>query len=212
MTTTNTQSTTETLEPCPFCPYPTARYFAVRTVGWQHDRETTQRVVAICSQCGAQGPAFGVMSFNNAETAAQYWNRRTFIFPATAAPVAEQRQLEIALGYIKRAANRELPKLPCRVDEMTERELEVFKAGAAAVGNLQFIARELDALPAATTAAPQQSDTRPSCWHCGVVLAEAPKLRCDDCPTECDVEGCDELGCAPSTAAPVERFERGVGK
>lgn len=56
----------------------------------------------------------------------------------------------------------------------------------------------------AATAAPQQSDARPSCWHCGVVLAYAPKLRCEDCPDECDVEGCDELGCAPATptAAP----------
>lgn len=67
----------------------------------------------------------------------------------SAAPVVDQRRLEIALGYIKRAANRELPKLPCRVDEMTEREVAIFKVGAAAVGNLQFIARELDALPAA---------------------------------------------------------------
>ena len=54
--------------------------------------------------------------------------------------------------------------------------------------------------PAAATAAPQESDTRPSCWHCGVVLAYAPKLRCEDCPDECDVEGCDELGCAPTKA------------
>ena len=40
-----------------------------------------------------------------------------------------------------------------------------------------------------------ETDNRPSCWHCGVVLAYAPKLRCEDCPNECDVEGCDELGC-----------------
>jgi hypothetical protein len=38
-----------------------------------------------------------------------------------------------------------------------------------------------------------------SCWHCGVVLARVPKLRCEQCPDECDVEGCTELGCtAPS--------------
>lgn len=41
------------------------------------------------------------------------------------------------------------------------------------------------------------------CWHCGVVLANAPKLRCEDCPDECDVEGCGAMGCAPS-AVPVE--------
>lgn len=35
------------------------------------------------------------------------------------------------------------------------------------------------------------------CWHCGVVLAYTPRLRCEDCPTECDVESCDELGCSP---------------
>lgn len=39
----------------------------------------------------------------------------------------------------------------------------------------------------------------PHCWHCGVVLAYAPTLRCEDCPTECDIENCDELGCAPPT-------------
>lgn len=72
---------------------------------------------------------------------------------------AQQRRLEIALGYIKRAANRELPKLPCRVDEMTEREVAVFNVGAAAVGNLQFIARELDALPDAAASSPTPAES-----------------------------------------------------
>lgn len=35
------------------------------------------------------------------------------------------------------------------------------------------------------------------CWHCGVVLACKPIFRCEDCPDECDTEGCDELGCSP---------------
>lgn len=63
----------------------------------------------------------------------------------------------------------------------------------------------------ANAAPVEQSDTRPSCWHCGVVLAYAPKLRCEDCPEECDVEGCDELGCAPSDA-PVEQSEEKSSK
>lgn len=76
------------LKACPFCPHPTERYYAVRDVGWLHDRETTRRVVAVCSQCGAQGPAFGVMSFNNKETASQYWNRRAAIpMPLPPAPL-----------------------------------------------------------------------------------------------------------------------------
>ena len=61
---------------CPFCPSGTEIYFAVREVGWQKDREKECRIVAVCSNCGAQGPAFGVMSFNNETTAAQYWNTR----------------------------------------------------------------------------------------------------------------------------------------
>lgn len=34
------------------------------------------------------------------------------------------------------------------------------------------------------------------CWHCKVAL-EAPseRPRCEDCPDNCDVEGCKELGC-----------------
>lgn len=71
----------------------------------------------------------------------------------------ERRRLQIALRYIKRAANRELPKLPCRVDEMTEREVAIFNVGAAAVGNLQFIARELDALPDAATSSPAPAES-----------------------------------------------------
>ncbi len=35
-----------------------------------------------------------------------------------------------------------------------------------------------------------------TCWHCRVVLSEAVKPRCENCPDECDVEGCDEDGCA----------------
>lgn len=48
------------------------------------------------------------------------------------------------------------------------------------------------------SAAGGDEDDRPSCWHCGVVLAYAPKLRCEDCPDECDTENCEEIGCRPS--------------
>jgi hypothetical protein len=60
---TGEQETGE-LKPCPFCPIGQRMYFAVREVGWQEDRETDRRVVVVCSSCGAQGPPFGVMSFN----------------------------------------------------------------------------------------------------------------------------------------------------
>jgi hypothetical protein len=38
-----------------------------------------------------------------------------------------------------------------------------------------------------------------ACWHCGVVLAPAPKPHCEDCPTECDEEDCDAFGCRAAT-------------
>lgn len=35
-----------------------------------------------------------------------------------------------------------------------------------------------------------------SCWHCSVVLApDERRPRCEDCPDECDIEGCEEPGC-----------------
>lgn len=40
-----------------------------------------------------------------------------------------------------------------------------------------------------------------ACWHCGDVLTPAPKPCCENCPEECDVEGCDEMGCAPAAAS-----------
>ena len=40
-----------------------------------------------------------------------------------------------------------------------------------------------------------QVESQKICWHCGVVLAYVPKPRCEDCPDECDVENCDEMGC-----------------
>lgn len=41
--------------------------------------------------------------------------------------------------------------------------------------------------------------TEAVCWHCGVVLACSPKLRCEDCPDECDTEDCKEFGCNGET-------------
>jgi hypothetical protein len=36
-----------------------------------------------------------------------------------------------------------------------------------------------------------------TCWHCHVTLApdEPRRPRCESCPDECDIEGCDEPGC-----------------
>jgi len=39
------------------------------------------------------------------------------------------------------------------------------------------------------------------CWHCKVVLSHVPKPRCEDCPEECDVEGCEADGCTTAPAA-----------
>lgn len=56
---------------------------------------------------------------------------------------------------------------------------------------------EIERLGSALTAAvDKQREVEPVCWHCGVVLAYAPKFRCEDCPTDCDVENCDAYGCA----------------
>lgn len=109
-----------------------------------------------CSNCWACGP-----TYNTDAEAITGWNRSRASIPAVEGDAKAQRRLQITLGYIKRAANRELPKLPCRVDEMTEREVAIFNVGAAAVGNLQFIARELDALPdaAASSSLPAEKLT-----------------------------------------------------
>lgn len=108
------------------------------------------------------------------------------------APVVDQRRMQIALRYIKRAANRELPKLPCRVDEMTEREVAIFNVGAAAVGNLQFIARELDALPAPASpvASVEQSET------------DAENINCPFCGDS----GFDLIGLKSHLLRDCERF------
>lgn len=39
----------------------------------------------------------------------------------------------------------------------------------------------------------EQADTR--CWHCGLMLIGVARPRCEQCPAECDVEGCDRPGC-----------------
>lgn len=49
-----------------------------------------------------------------------------------------------------------------------------------------------------------EDEPRDVCWHCKVVLSSAPKPRCEDCPDECDVEGCDADGCATSPAPVAE--------
>lgn len=98
-----------------------------------------------CERCQMMWPAENIVLFGYADlTDESFIDSRASV----AAPQGDvnQRRMDIALSYIKRAANRELPKMPCRVDEMTEREVAIFKVCAAATGNLQFIARELDAM------------------------------------------------------------------
>jgi hypothetical protein len=43
-----------------------------------------------------------------------------------------------------------------------------------------------------------------SCWHCGVLLAHVSKPRCEPCPDECDIEGCDAFGCEAAPRATGE--------
>lgn len=33
------------------------------------------------------------------------------------------------------------------------------------------------------------------CWHCGIVLYETDRPRCEGCPAECDEDDCDQMGC-----------------
>jgi hypothetical protein len=84
------------------------------------------------------------------------------------------RRVNITLSYIKRAAGKKLPELPCRVDEMTERELAIFKIGAEAVGTLQFIAREIEALETLGDLLPQLSSSEPQCDFCERTSAYFP--------------------------------------
>lgn len=37
------------------------------------------------------------------------------------------------------------------------------------------------------------------CWHCLDHILPAPRPRCERCPEECDIEGCDAPGCAGMT-------------
>ena len=39
-----------------------------------------------------------------------------------------------------------------------------------------------------------------SCWHCHDVLLPSPAPRCESCPDECDVEGCN----APGLRGPAQ--------
>lgn len=64
-------------------------------------------------------------------------------------------------------------------------------------------AQAIRGIPSVVTGA-DEGEQRDVCWHCKVVLSHVPKPRCEDCPDECDVEGCDADGCAPAASpAPV---------
>lgn len=57
----------------------------------------------------------------------------------------------------------------------------------------RILERNADELAAAIKA---QGSADPSCWHCGdVLIGPLPKPRCESCPDECDVEGCEAPGC-----------------
>jgi hypothetical protein len=37
----------------------------------------------------------------------------------------------------------------------------------------------------------------PVCWHClDVLIPDTQRPRCERCPDECDIEGCEAPGCA----------------
>lgn len=46
----------------------------------------------------------------------------------------------------------------------------------------------------------QATQERDMCWHCGIVLINVPKPRCEGCPDECDVVNCDAIGCLDKLA------------
>ena len=60
---------------CPFCGsvHLTAER---RQVLWRHDKGISTRIVIVCGDCGAQGPAFGPMSITGEKAATLYWNLR----------------------------------------------------------------------------------------------------------------------------------------
>jgi hypothetical protein len=39
------------------------------------------------------------------------------------------------------------------------------------------------------------TDREAKCWHCFDVVLAPHRVRCERCPDECDVEGCEEPGC-----------------
>lgn len=48
----------------------------------------------------------------------------------------------------------------------------------------------------------EQPEPEPVCWHClDVLIPDSRRPRCERCPDECDVEGCEEPGCAGESDA-----------
>lgn len=130
----------------------------------------------------------------NKERVIKKWNTRTS--PASTAPVVDENSVaftaynqavEDAKDAILAEANGNSLMLPGTFINAIARKCTPHV----------YVSR----LAAAATAAPQQlDDKQPCCWHCGVVLAYTPKLRCEDCPDECDIVNCDALGCADKLA------------
>lgn len=105
-----------------------------------------------------------------------------------AAPPSTQPSARVAAAVVEQAAKEvvnELLNVPRFIRNPESTIIEIENAVAA------IISRHFSVQPV----------EEQSCWHCGVVLAGVVKPRCEDCPDECDTEGCDAMGCRAAATA-----------
>jgi len=72
-----------------------------------------------------------------------------------------------------------------------------WEPGVRLIGNVR--ADEIAALAEFVLAQSALAVHEAPCWHCRdivSVIVSVPRTRCERCPDECDVEGCEAPGCA----------------